>query len=104
MFLSLEKNSLTKYAIFLGLLIAVGCKNRDSESGLMAANQTVTETVLVNKSIKLKGKGLNENFVEITVDKVGLMRMSASLSTDVAAGFSKPINLAAVSNLTSLFS
>ena len=97
MFLSLEKNSLTKYAIVLGLLIAVGCKSRDSESGLMAANQTVTEAVLVNKSIKLKGKGLNENFVEITVDKVGLMRMSASLSTDVATGFSKPINLAAFS-------
>ena len=97
MFRSLEKHTWSKYIIAASLLFSVGCKNRTTESGVMAANQTVTETGLLNKSIKLKGKGLNENFVEVTVDKTGLLRISVSMTANAATGFTKPINLAAFS-------
>jgi hypothetical protein len=97
MFLSFEKHQWSKYIVALSLLVSAGCKTTNSESGVKAANQTVTETGLLNKSIKLNGKGRNENFVEVTVDKVGLLRISVSMSANAATGFTKPIALAAFS-------
>lgn len=87
-----------KYLILAtAMLIPFGCKTRTSDSSLMGAVSTVTETGLINKTIKLKGKGLNENYVEITVDKVGLIRFSVSLSSNSQTGFTKPVSLAAFS-------
>jgi hypothetical protein len=97
MYRSLKNKSWSSFALTLGLVFIFGCKARDSESGLLAANQTVTETTQLNKSVQLKGKGKNENFVEIAVDKTGLLRISVSMSNNASGGFTKPVGLAAFS-------